>query len=377
MRRMLLQGFHLETLLSRALSSGVRLRSVRRVGPRRMRLAASDPRSLSALAERYGVACHDLGPTGLSVLADLLRRRWTLLPAVLLSLFLLLSFSSRVWIVDVESAEGGLSPGLRADVLARMADLGVRPGVVSPDPALLSARLAAACPNLSYVAVHRQGVRLWALVKESGDSPHIYDPRRERDLVADRDGMILSVNVLTGRAAVKPGDTVMRGQPLILGQERGEGDQILGVRALGTVYARAWSEAEASSPLLRAEDVYTGRIRQWSRLVTPFFEVPLTEADPFPRCGTVTRRQSAVGLFVPVCIETTLCREKASRQVKEDPLALSRRLRQEALSSAQRRAPGPILRVWTHTAIQDGQMTVRSVIEYSAQIASDPNTTSD
>ena len=110
MRRMLLQGFHLEALLSRALSSGLRLRSVRRVGPRRMRLAASDPRALSALAERYGVACHDLGPTGLSVLADLLRRRWTLLPAVLLSLFLLLSFSSRVWIVDVESAEGGMSP---------------------------------------------------------------------------------------------------------------------------------------------------------------------------------------------------------------------------------------------------------------------------
>ena len=372
MRALRLRGFRLEAALTRALAAGVRLRRAKRTARREIAVLTPDPDALRALAEESGIAVRDEGERGLGRWIKKFKRRWTLLPGLILGLWLIAAFSARMWVIRIEAApQGELDGAARAHIAALLEDMDIVPGSSRPDTRALSAQLAAQCPELSYVSARLTGARLLISAQSAGPQPEIYDPRAERDLTASRDGIVWKVNVAAGQAAVKPGDTVRRGDILILGQEKGPGGEIKGVRALGTVTARAWSQAEASAPLIARETAYTGRVRASARLVGPLFEAELSRCEPFAMCETETRRYKVVGLFLPAYVERTEYRETEVRLRREDPQALESRLRAQALSEAAEGAENDILRVWTRTETSEGRMRVRAVIEYTAQIASE------
>ena len=380
MIRLRVDGLMLEKLLSLALKEGAEFRTVRREG-RRCLILETDARGakiLLKLAQRFSIPCEILEKRGLNAAAQWLKRRWTLFLGILLGAVLLALFASRVWFIDVEWKSERPVTHAESEILDMLAELGVHPGMsrqeVQTD--LLAMELEAASEDFSFAGVRLQGVRLLVEVAPAVEAPEVFDLDSARDLVATADGIVLSVNALSGKACVEPGDVVRRGDVLIRGEERISSETTREVAALGEVLARTWVVTEATGSTSSLERRYTSRESTSSKLELLGWEWPLWEGEHFSLQESTVEELPVGGLFLPLRILRTTEREYVDTRVPVDEEALKTALagRAEAMADAEIAALGEDVRQivdkWIdYSMIEEDRLRARCVIEVQRNIA--------
>ena len=138
------------------------------------------------------------------------------------------------------------------------------------------------------MGAHLRGVRLLVEAVPEVSAPAVYDVDAARDLVSDRDGIVLSAEARSGALCVQPGDAVRRGQLLIRGEEQATKEETRPIAALGEVIVRAWFTGEAALPLARRRSRYTGRQRLPRSWLTPWFACRSTEGGASPISAATT-----------------------------------------------------------------------------------------
>lgn len=330
------EGLMLERLVQRALDEGARFRSIQRDGPRAM-IFETDPFSaavLTGLCERFSLPCRVLSRRGRDAMLRRLKRRATLLAGAFTLTATLALFFSRIWMVDVVPT-GDRTADMRP-LKSALTDLGIRPGIskTSVDPALLEGALSVASPDFSFIGVRIQGVRLLVEASPAVPAPEVYELDGSRDLVAVCDGVVESLSVLSGMACVQPGDTVIRGQVLIRGDERVTKEENRSIAALGTVLARTWHEGCASAPLTTTAEKRTGRSSRSSELRLLNWSWPLTRGEDFPSQEIEVELLPIGGLFLPLQIRRVTAFETKAHTASADLPALKRQLSLLAFAQA-------------------------------------------
>ena len=375
--RLRVEGLMLERLLQRALNEGARFRCIRRAGSRAMMLE-TDPDSAAIvirLCERFSIACEVVERRGRDAMLRRLKRRGTLLAGMLTCLTIVSLVLSRVWMIDVELT--GVRAASVQPIRQALSEMGVRPGMAKAevDPALLENALSAASPDFSFIGVRLQGVRLLVEVAPAVAAPEVYELDGGRDLVAACDGVVLSVNVLAGAACVAPGDTVVRGQVLIRGDERVTREESRSIAALGSVVARTWYAGTASLPAAQTEPLLTGRSSLSSELRLLDFAWPIVEGESYSTQETETEILPVGGLFLPLEIHRTTARETRLQQTPVDLDALYSRAAALAWAAAGAELSGAqpadceIADRWIEYTLDAGELRARAVYETHTDIA--------
>lgn len=377
---LLIEGSLLERLLQQASEQGAQFAQLRRVSARGIRVYADEEsaRLLLNLCRRYGLNCRVLSRGGFSALKRSLRARWTLLIGLALCALLCHGALSRLWWIDVSFLGSAAQPGSEAQLRACLKEEGVAPGMALSkiDSSLLQKQLMAKAGDFSFVGVRRQGVRLHVEAACEQPSPEVYHIEYARDLVAARDGVIVALNVKSGRAAVKIGDTVRRGQVLIRGEEAagrdGEsGEEItVGVSALGEAIARCWYEGSAEGALDEEIHLPSGRVRESRSLRLLNWRIDLSACESFPLERVEQERLPAVGLFLPIEIEKSVHRELRAQRREISPEALAEGLRALAQAEAKAKLPeGCAFTGWEERTQTQSTLRIRAVYEVQTNIA--------
>lgn len=89
--------------------------------------------------------------------------------------------------------------------------------ISSVDTELAAQNAMSDIEKLSWASVNIKGSVMVIEVREKTDIPEIYDSTTPTNLVADEDGVIISIDVLYGNEEVKPGSAVLKGDLLISG----------------------------------------------------------------------------------------------------------------------------------------------------------------
>lgn len=382
--RLRIEGSLLERLLNRALQAGASFARVKRSG-KRVILVSTDEHSaaiLSSLCEKYFLDCRTLRRSGIPALRDTLRRRWTLLPALLLCLAICSLFLGRIWLVDV--CFNGPRPELgdEAAIRSLLAENGAQPGMPASqiDSELLQKQLLSGAGNYSFIGVRRQGIRLLVEASPEVPSPDTYQIEYARDLVAARDGVVESVTVMSGIACVKPGDTVHAGQTLIRGEEvigvdsETREDITAPVSALGEVIARCWYEGSAEGYTNTEVSVRTGRESTHVRLKLLNRSLPLMEGENYLHQETETQVLPIVGLFLPLELERRTCYETRATSRTTEPEILQRQLEPLARADALKELSKDRIQYqtashWTDAQQIDNILRLRAVYEIYTDIA--------
>lgn len=370
-----------EKLLERALGKGAAFSEVVRDGEHglTLRCDAASAEILLKECDRFRLPAKVLARRGLSALADFAKRRATLAVGILIFAALSWLFLGRIWLIDIAFSGEAARLGDAASLRAALADSGIRPGIErGVDLERLSETLRAGAGDYSYVGAHLRGIRLEIEAVPEVPSPEVYDVAAARDLVADRDGVVVSAVARSGELCVQPGDAVLRGQLLIRGEElaaTGEARETRPIAALGEVIVRTWYVGEASLPLKATRTRYTGNSGASSRLRTPWFGVSITEGARFADEIVETEILPIGGLFVPLEIERTTRREVVREAIDRDEDLLKAQLSALAFSDAALRLAreGPetceILRRWIDYERTGDRLTARAVLEVSADAA--------
>lgn len=171
---------------------------------------------------------------GLPFLLRPFRLRWGLAVGMALFIVLLQLLSSRIWIVRISGNERVSDNAIR-DVLE---PLGIYQGstVSAVDLPRLQLTALQQLPELVWLTVNFEGSTALVEVRERQESQPII-PHQPANIVATQDGVIVSINAVSGQAMVKEGDAVTKGMLLISGVMDSKVGPLL-KRAEGVVMAR-------------------------------------------------------------------------------------------------------------------------------------------
>jgi similar to stage IV sporulation protein len=187
----------------------------------------------------------------------LLRRPAIPIGAVMFIAWML--YSSRlIWDVRVI----GNTKTSDAEIIALLDELGCGIGDYYPsiEFSKVHANYAAAQNDIAWLSVYMNGTVAEVQVRELYADTR---PKRENgvyaNVVATCDGVVESVNVFEGQAAVKAGDIVRAGQVLISGVVENKDGSVRYEYAAGEVYCTVAEPISVEIELEREKKVYTGR----------------------------------------------------------------------------------------------------------------------
>ena len=241
-------------------------------------------KKLEPLARKSGVVLEFVKSEGFPVALKKYRFRYGLFLGVTLYLCSLFFLSQFVWTVEIPGANPVQIKQIRSVLLEE--GFGIGSFIPSVNYRNLRYQLMLNQDNISFVSVNMEGCRAVVEVRFSQKTPELVDDGTPCNIVASRDGQIVSVLVRTGARYVQKGQTVQKGDLLIGGIM----DTRLGyyvVHAKGKILARVTDIQSETVPLIQKVKERTGRYtvkRIWNFFGkemdgSPWFSCPYNEFE--------------------------------------------------------------------------------------------------
>ena len=306
--RFTLTGLNLERFMNTLQKEGVPLLSARRTGARTLECACylRDLPRVRQLAGEKGWRVQRARPAQLAALWEALKKRPGALLGAALAMAAAFWLSQLVWRVEIN----GAGP-YRADIAAYLQEAGYVPGARRDalDTSALERNLTLRYPEVAWFHAYVSNVTLVVDVTRGVPMPEL-PSAQPGDVVALRDGIVDSVRVYAGTAAVQAGDAVRAGQVLIRGEERGADGAVVPVAARGAVTARCWLTHTVEMSMLEIHSEETGREAVVQEIETPWFTWPTEPDTPdFLASNAYITQTPVAGCFFPVWRKTTVLRE--------------------------------------------------------------------
>lgn len=277
---------------------GVRFRDERM----RFSCFARDYRSLRREARRACVRMRVRQKHGLPFWLHRYRRRKGMLVGLALYALILALLSPRIWAIEVVG--NGATP--TEEILAVAQDMGVQLGARMDRMQIKQLEIMGLnrLPTLAWISVNPSGCVARVEVTERKPTPQVLDLSQPSDMVAVRDGRIVSVTVVSGQKRVMTGEAVSAGTVLISGRVESElGEQLY--RAYGEVWAQTERRITVRVPLTYYPAEPDGFVAVCPTLTFLGWQMPLYAAPPSGEEYRLTERAhflQANGLTLPLGI---------------------------------------------------------------------------
>ena len=259
------------------------------------------------------------------------------IPLGLLTYVLILALlSSRIWAVEVV---GNVATPTE-DILAVAQDMGVRLGARMDGLRIKQLEIMGLnrLPTLAWISVNPSGCVARVEVVERRPTPQVLDLTQPSDMVALRDGRIVSMTVVSGQACVKVGEAVSAGTVLIRGCTGDESEQTP-CRAYGEVWAQTERRITVTIPLTYYPAEADGFTSVCPTLHILGVQIPLYVTPPTGAEYHVTERShflQANGLTLPLGVTNgyyVRVKRTATRRTAEEAARLAKtQLAQQAAS---------------------------------------------
>ena len=219
---------------------------------------------LEECARKTGCSYGIVAERGLPVRLRRYQKRKILAAGVLFFIAGLYILSSFVWVLQVQGNER-IS---EQDILDACAEGGLKPGALKLklDTEKLTEGLLEGFPDISWVSVKIKGTNASIKLVETIPQPEILDKETPCDIVAAKDGVILSLAAEAGTPLVEAGDVVEKGDILISGEVVIQaGEEEVGreyVKARGKVHAKVWQRLQEECLLRYQEKQFTDEWKQ-------------------------------------------------------------------------------------------------------------------
>lgn len=306
-----LEGMGLERLLNRLDASGVSLWDIRRTG--RTHMTACAPFFRLKRIERVAESCRCnvvlVRRVGIPArLYALLQRKMFIVCAVV-AVAAVVVLSRFVWLIEIDGDQA-----LHEGMLARLEEMQIRPGTPwsGIDTIDLQEKLMVGNEDAAFILVNREGTKMIVEIIPATDPPEYIENDRPCDIIASKDGVVVSVTALDGMPAVDVGQAVKMGDVLIKGEfinEQVEKSRTAAAR--GQVVAKVWYTGSTRIPSDEITRTQTGREADIKVLTLAGWGITVQDLpDDFGDYIIDTeRKQTLSDMYLPATLTTTHVKE--------------------------------------------------------------------
>lgn len=302
-----LDGPYIERFINLCVRQGIYLRSIRKEGADRATAHISVPGffRIREAARKTKTRIRILRKRGLPMFLHRHRRRGAFVGGMLLFVLIIALLSSFVWAIEIDGTEKIDKNMVRNALKSCGLDVGVLKYTLKASA--VQADMLREMPELSWLWVEVKGTRAFVHVREKTPVPEIVPAGRPANIVAKRDGVIVSCTATRGTALVQEGDTVQKGSLLISGTVETKYGGTLLVHAEGSVRAKTWQTKSGTFPLAKRTEVDNGQVKNRYSLYFGRQKVALHgKKPPFATYRTETRNTHLKlwgDLYLPLVIE--------------------------------------------------------------------------
>lgn len=267
-------------------------------------------------ARKSGMRPRVTGRYGLPFFLHRHRRRIGLLCGAGAAVLIVCLLSSMLWTIDVQGNETVSD----AEILSVFEELGVHIGARRSQIDVEEVQRTAArkLNDLAWLALNIKGSAAVIEVRERIPAPKVENDTTPRNILAARDGTIVSMEVYEGEAAVKKGQAVLKGDLLINSVVTNKDLSVSFKHARGVAVAQTRHTVTHTFPFRQKARRYTGEVSEryqlsffGLRLPFGFDKQPQGDAERFLYRNTLRMN----GVPIPIYTETSLQRGYAEQEV--------------------------------------------------------------
>ncbi len=294
----------------------------------------SDYRRLRPFARRTGTRVRHIYARGLMKTTAPLRRRSGLIVGALCAAAVYLYLASFIWVVEIDVADAVLRDTIETELAA--CGVGIGEPMKAVDVPYTRMKMIAAVPQIHHLSLSFKGSVVKAAVT-LGEEDIVLPDKTPTNIVAARDGLIVSMRVSSGQKIAKVGEAVTAGDLLVCGAiETTKGVLLRHSEAVVTAQTTYTLETTA-----HREETVLETAREYTLPTLRFLNISLplySSGDTFDGWQQTTHRQelSLFGTTLPVGLYRTVCTEQVDKTViysKEEMKTLAHTRMEELLSS--------------------------------------------
>ncbi len=271
----IIEGLFPERFINLCTKNKINLWNIKRKTKREITadMGIRDFKKLRKICRASKCRVHILKKTGLPFFIYRHRKRKILVVGFVVFFILLWSMTQFIWIVEITGNET-----IESSVILECAKAGgLKPGM--PTMALNSKKLQSYLmtnmDGISFVSINRTGTTVYIDIREREEKREHFDKLAPSNIVAAQSGVIESVLVQSGTAAVKKGDIVYSGQLLVSGAADNKHLGIKYSNSDAEIKARVWHEKTVALPYCIEEKIFTGEKKTLRKLKIFDFSINL------------------------------------------------------------------------------------------------------
>ncbi len=262
-------------------------------------------------AEKYGAEVLIIKKIGLPFIFDLYKKRYGIFVGIVLAWAILFLSSLTVWEVKVAERSGEDEK----KICALLKECGLEMGTFLPtlDVRAVENQFLLNNPEYSFLAVNINGTVANVEIRRATLKADGENKEGVCNVVASKNGTIISVEAFGGAPAVKRGDTVEKGDVLISAFMEGSFGVTRAVHAYGKVEALVEYNYEINIPISQTVSKPTGKKKEKTFVQILCFKFPLfsSEEAPYEKCvaESSSERISIFGIKLPILVEKVIYSE--------------------------------------------------------------------
>jgi len=274
-----IEGPHLEKFINLAITRKIDLWDIKRADNLIIaKIRIGNFSKLRPLVRKTKCSVRMLRKVGLPFIFFRLGKRKGLVAAGVFFLTILYLLSSFIWFIEIK----GNKKAEPRVILKIAAQEGLQSGVWKGklDTKRVKNALLTQIPDLAWVGINIQGTKATIQVEEK--SRVEINQGKVQCLVASQDGLITQLLVISGRALVQEGDTVRKGQMLIVGSKALD-QKHSPVPGRGRVKARVWYDYYKEAYLKEVVRERTGKLARalWLKVGDKFYLLRGVAKSPY------------------------------------------------------------------------------------------------
>lgn len=316
------EGLTLERFLNLAASNDIYLWDINRVDYTllEMKVTIEGFRALKEIVKKVGCRVEIVEKRGLPFILYRLKHRKMLGFGFIIFFAIIIFLSSLVWNIEIIGNEEIKSE----EIIRILEDENIKRGIIKYriDKDYIEHLLLNRFDTLAYLSVDIKGTRLIIELKEQDLPPERIDKDTPCNIVATKKGVIEKVIAKNGKALVRKGDIVEKGQTLISGIITDELSQKqLFVHSEGEVWAKTVYSCRIEEPIVKIIEEETGNVYERKELKIGDKGVQFIKGDiPFDNYIEDVNEVKIFGfdLKLPIKILVHEYREIEKKEIKQN-----------------------------------------------------------
>lgn len=256
--------------------------------------------------------------SGLPFLFNRYKKRRIFLVFLLLIVILLAISSNFIWNIEIVVENNEEIQNIYNDVINNGISIGKCKSKINTKEVINKIRLNR--DDIAWMGIELKGTNAIVKVVKATSKPEILDDSDCCNVVSDKQGVVTKINAQNGTIAVKVGDTVNIGTPLINGWMEGKYTGIRYVHAKGEIEAKVWHTKSKKIPYNATEKRETGNLENKYKIKINNFEINLSKRlSKFQIYDTIdTEKKFKIfsDFYLPILLIKTTNKEVIEEQKK-------------------------------------------------------------